>query len=403
MSNATPTPRDSTTAKAPQLRGWVEIFRAGTHKDSKGREFTASEADLDQIVANHKLGAAPAVIGHPKQDGPAYAWVGDLMRKGASLFSKFADINPAFDDGVALGAYRNRSISLINDPEHGLRLRHVGWLGAVPPAIDGLSPTPVQFSQADEAEVFEFAAFDDALRSAVWALDGVGRLLRGLREHVISQDGLDVADRVLPTWNVDDVVRQAEQARAQLDAAEPVSGSMFSTPPTGDPSMTTFTQEQLDAAKAQAAKEAADAATAAATAQFAAQGSELSELRQQRKQEKITGLIGGWKAKGLVLPADEAGLAEFMGAIEGQEVFTFSAAGTEAKKAPLDWFAEFMAARKPVVNLSKLPEGEVDQVDVNSVDSITKAAYQFQKDQAEAGKTVTFEFAVQQVTSKLPG
>jgi hypothetical protein len=135
MSNATPTPRDSTTAKAPQLRGWVEIFRTGTHKDSKGREFTASESDLDQIIQNHKLGAAPAVIGHPKQDGPAYAWVGDLMRKGASLFSKFADINPAFDDGVALGAYRNRSISLVRDPEHGLRLRHVGWLGAVPPAI----------------------------------------------------------------------------------------------------------------------------------------------------------------------------------------------------------------------------------------------------------------------------
>lgn len=399
MSNATPTPRDSTTAKAPQLRGWVEIFRAGTHKDSKGREFTASEADLDQIVANHKLGAAPAVIGHPKQDGPAYAWVGDLMRKGASLFSKFADINPAFDDGVALGAYRNRSISLVNDPEHGLRLRHVGWLGAVPPAIDGLSPAPVQFSQADEAEVFEFSATEDALRSAVWALDGLGRLLRGLREHVISQDGLEVADRVLPSWNVDDVLRQAEQARAQLDAAEPSPGSMFSTPPTGDPSMTTFTQEQLDAAKAQAAKEAADAAAA----QFAAQGSELSELRQQRKQEKITGLIGGWKAKGLVLPADEAGLAEFMGAIEGQEVFTFSAAGTEAKKAPLDWFAEFMAARKPVVNLTRPQQDDADQVDANSVDSITTAAHQFQKEQASAGKTVTFEFAVQHVTSKLPG
>jgi hypothetical protein len=402
MSNATPTPRDSTTAKAPQLRGWVEIFRTGTHKDSKGREFTASESDLDQIIQNHKLGAAPAVIGHPKQDGPAYAWVGDLMRKGASLFSKFADINPAFDDGVALGAYRNRSISLVRDPEHGLRLRHVGWLGAVPPAIDGLSPAPVQFSQAEGAEVFEFSAAEDALRSAVWALDGVGRLLRGLREHVISQDGLDVADRVLPIWNVDDVVRQAEQARAQLDAAEPLTtgtSSMFSTPPTGDPSMTTFTQEQLDAAKAQAAKDAADAAAA----QFAAQGSELAELRQQRKQEKITGLIGGWKAKGLVLPADEAGLAEFMGAIEGQEVFTFSAAGTEAKKAPLDWFAEFMAGRKAVVNLTKLPQDDADQVDVNSVDSITTAAHQFRKEQEEAGKTVTFEFAVQHVTSKLPG
>lgn len=398
MSNATNTPRDSTTAKAPQLRGWVEIFRAGKHKDSKGREFTASEADLDQIVANsQQLGVAPIVIGHPKEDGPAYGW-NELKRDGDRLFSRAYDINPAFDDGVALGAYRNRSISVVKDATHGLRLRHVGWLGAVPPAIDGLSPMPVQFNQVDGGEVFEFASTDDALSSLGWVLGNVGQLMRALREHLIESAGAETADRVIPTWQVDQVVSGAQAVRDALADSTALFSAPTTPPNAGDPPMPHITQEQLDAAVAKARLEAQELATQ----QFSAQGQELAELRATRQQEVITGLINGWTAKGVVLPAEASGMAEFMAAIDGQAVFSFSAAGSEAKKAPLDWFAEFMSSRKPVVKLGSLPEDDANHVDTNSVESITTAANQFMKDQEAAGKSVTFEFAVQQVSAQLP-
>ena len=66
--------QDHNTQKA--LSGqWINVFRAGTHTDSTGRVVTFTQADLDQIVANHDLGAAPAVIGHPKHNDPAYVWV----------------------------------------------------------------------------------------------------------------------------------------------------------------------------------------------------------------------------------------------------------------------------------------------------------------------------------------
>lgn len=402
MSTATTTPRDSTTAKAPQLRGWVEIFKAGTHTDSKGREFKATVADLDEIVANQELGRAPAVLGHPKDNDPAYAWVDGLKRDGERLFAKFGDINPAFDDGVALGAYRNRSIKIVRDKAKGLRLWHVGWLGAQPPAIDGLSPSPVQFAAGEVAEDFEFGA-DDAAASLTWAVDGIGRLLRGLRDHVIEQDGVDVADRVLPSWQIDSIVSQAQTARDALVDESRLAATAFSHHSTnGDPSMNTvvtLTPEQLEERLAQARTEA--------TAQFAAQGAELAELRAQRRNEKLDGLIKDWKAKGLILPAHEAGLREFMAALDDGQAFEFSAPGAETptKKAPLDFFAEFMAARAPVLKLGSTQQGqqaEHDDGPLNLEDpsAIEARANAFMKKESDAGRTVSFEFAVQHVTTQ---
>lgn len=404
MSTASTTPRDSTTAKAPQLRGWVEIFRAGTHTDSKGREFKASAADLDQIVANHALGRAPGVLGHPKDNDPAYAWVDGLKREGDCLFAKFGDINPAFDDGVALGAYRNRSIKIVRDKAHGLRLWHVGWLGAQPPAIDGLSPNPVQFAAGDFDDTHEFAHVDDAAAALGWALEGVGRLLRGLRDHVIEQDGAEVADRVLPTWSIDDVMSQAKAARDAL-MREPRAVAAFNHPSnTGDPSMPeiTLTQEQLDERLAAARAEAQQAAQA----QFAAQGQELAELRAQRRDERAQGLIDGWKAKGLILPADEAGLREFMGALDQAEAFEFTAPGAAApaKKGLLDFFAEFVSARKPAVKLggsgAGSQTGDDVALDLQDPVAINAAAAEFQKAEQAAGRLCSFEFAVQHVADQ---
>lgn len=407
MSTATQTPpnapRDSTTAKAPQLRGWVEIFRAGTHTDSKGREFKASTADIDQIVANHALGRAPAVLGHPKDNDPAFAWVDGIKREGDSLFAKFADINPAFDDGVALGAYRNRSIKIVRDKAHGLRLWHVGWLGAQPPAIDGLSPNPVQFAAGDFDDAHEFAQVDDAAAALGWALEGVGRLLRGLRDHVIEQDGAEVADRVLPTWSIDDVVNQAKAARDAL-MRESRAVAAFNHPSnTGDPSMSniTLTPEQLEEKLAAARREA----QTQAEAQFSAQGQELAELRSQRQAEKAQGLINGWKSKGLILPADEAGLREFMGALDQAEAFEFTAPGAAApaKKGLLDFFAEFVSARKPAVKLGGAGARGADDdqaLDLQDPVAINAAASEFQKAEQAAGRSCSFEFAVQHVASQ---
>ncbi len=122
---------------------WVEVFRSGEQTDSSGntRKWTAS--DLEKIVKNYnaKKHEAPVVVGHPKDNAPAFGWVAALKTDGRILFARFKQLIPEFIDAVKRGFYKKRSISLYPD----FTLRHIGFLGAVPPAIKGLAD--IKFSE----------------------------------------------------------------------------------------------------------------------------------------------------------------------------------------------------------------------------------------------------------------
>lgn len=384
--------------KAHQFKGlsdWIEVFRAGTHTDSKGRVCTFTEADLDQMVSNLALGAAPAVLGHPKHNDPAYGWVksGDAKREGASLYVKFSDINPAFEASVASGAYRNRSVSVVKDADAGFCLQHVGWLGAAPPAITGL--TPLDYSAELDAYQFEADDFDIGV-----ALSDTADMLRGLRDQLIADKGLDAADAALPSWRIQSLADAS--ARVIRDALadpedDPATPNPFSKPTTGG--VMSFTQEQLDAATAKAVKEAGDKSRS----DFVAQGEELLRLRSERQADRIGAQITGWKAKGLVTPAEEAGLAEFMGSLEnGGGEFTFSASDKSAvKKTPTQFFAEFMAGRKPLVKLGQqMAADDVAAVNGNDASALADAARSYMSEQAGKGLTVSLPEAVAHVSAQ---
>lgn len=128
------------------MTNWCEIFRTGKHISANGVEKEWTVSDLDTIVAqfNEKKPTAPIVIGHPKTNNPAYGWVDTLKREGKKLFATFKQVNEEFAEWVNKGLYKNRSISLYPD----MTLRHVGFLGAVPPAVKGLEE--FQFAENDE-------------------------------------------------------------------------------------------------------------------------------------------------------------------------------------------------------------------------------------------------------------
>ena len=130
---------------------WCEIFKTGTHTDSKGRQLNVTEDDLDKIVFNFKEQNpdVPLVIGHPKTNAPAYGWVDQLKRDGEKLLASFKDVSSEFKEWVDKGLYKTRSISLKDNC-----LRHIGWLGAQPPAIKGLEA--YQFEDDEQTAIFEF-------------------------------------------------------------------------------------------------------------------------------------------------------------------------------------------------------------------------------------------------------
>jgi hypothetical protein len=127
----------------------IEIFKAGTWTDSAGNTRTWTKNDLDEIVRKYneqKEHEAPVVIGHPKDNTPAYGWVERLERRGSSLWAKIKPTVHEFIDWVKQGLYKKVSISLYPD----LTLRHIGFLGAVPPAVKGLKAP--EFSEGEFIE-----------------------------------------------------------------------------------------------------------------------------------------------------------------------------------------------------------------------------------------------------------
>ncbi|HEY3276393.1 MAG TPA: hypothetical protein VGJ94_07210 [Syntrophorhabdaceae bacterium] len=111
------------------------VFKTGVHTDAAGNERTWTAGDLDRIASAYDPSGheAPVVIGHPKENSPAFGWVKGLIRKGAMLYAD-AELLPEFEEMIKKGLFRKRSISLYQDGT----LRHIGFLGAAPPAIKGL-------------------------------------------------------------------------------------------------------------------------------------------------------------------------------------------------------------------------------------------------------------------------
>lgn len=174
---------------------WIPIFRGGKQRDSNGFDHDG-DALIDSALAkfNASVHEPPAVIGHPKDNAPAYGWVEGLKegkdKLGRLLLAKFKQVQPEFAQMVQSGLFKKRSSAFYPDGS----LRHVGFLGAMPPAVKGLPD--VAFSEPADA-CFEF--------SEPWAWNNLADVMRNLREYFIEKEGPDTANRLIPDWQIDDM------------------------------------------------------------------------------------------------------------------------------------------------------------------------------------------------------
>jgi hypothetical protein len=125
-----------------------ECFRVGKHIAMNGLATQWGIADLDQIVRNYAIQQpAPLCIGHPASDGPAFGEVKELFRKHGVLYA-VAKCGDALINMVREGHYKHVS-SAFKQGINGWSLRHIGFLGALPPAVKGLAP--LQFAELMES------------------------------------------------------------------------------------------------------------------------------------------------------------------------------------------------------------------------------------------------------------
>lgn len=192
----------------------IEIFRAGTHTTMNGQQLEFTEADLFASAAAYSPAKheAPLVVGHPKHDAPAYGWVAGMTSDGKSLSANVGQLDAAFGEMVTAGRFKKISASFYppghpGNPAPGVYyLRHVGFLGAQPPAIKGLKA--VEFADGDTDLVT--IEFGDRER---WGWQAMASLLRRLRDKWIEKDGVESADQLLPSYLIDDVVKAGEEEK----------------------------------------------------------------------------------------------------------------------------------------------------------------------------------------------
>lgn len=187
-----------------------EIFMAGTHTDMSGNVREWTESDLDDIAAKYseRTVDAPIVCGHPNDSSPAFGWISKIYRQGKKLMAEPKDVVGEFADAVKKRMYKYVSIALRPDKS----VRHVGFLGGMPPAVKGLAE--VNFAANDDAVTYQFAD-----RETVNAFGAIARLFQSFRDRLIEQIGKEKADETVSQWDIDYLKQIKSDDRDALSAS----------------------------------------------------------------------------------------------------------------------------------------------------------------------------------------
>ena len=255
-----------------QFPSRIEIFRAGRHVDSSGRELNFTAADIAQIAAayNPELSEAPIVVGHPTLNGPAYGWAKKLHADGDRLLAEPHQVVAQFAELHSEGRFKKKSASLFHPDSPGnptpgkWYLRHIGFLGAQPPAVKGLRDA--QFAAPGDAILVEFMS---PLESSRWALTTARRLFSRVRDYLVEAVGAERAQQIVPDYELEQL---ANDITAIKTSDEPAATPAFSEPA---PAVTT-PQEPAMPDSNFAEREAALAAREAAVAESERQAREIA-------------------------------------------------------------------------------------------------------------------------------
>ena len=149
---------------------------------------------------NPQTHEAPFVLGHPKHDDPAYGWADHLeLSDDGFLLAYPKQVKAEFAESTNAGRHNKVSSSFYlpdspNNPTPGkLYLRHVGFLGAQPPAVKGLGT--VQFAENEEG-VVDFM-------SPTYAFELIADIFRRQRDALIESTSAEEADKQFPNWVID--------------------------------------------------------------------------------------------------------------------------------------------------------------------------------------------------------
>lgn len=266
----------------------LQVLKVGTHTDSKGQVHEFTEGMLKDIASKYDPATheAPMVLGHPKDNDPAVGWIksAEYNENTKSLELETDKEHPDFMEAFNNGSFKKWSVSLYPD----MSLRHLGFLGAVPPAIKGLSFIGFSQNAPEDGLTFDFMDYDEAFR-----FQDAGRLFRSLREYLIEKEGLEKTNALLPDWIINELENTKPTPMKEEAKAVP---SFSEKPKEGQTMMTQEEQAEFDRLKAENASFAEKQTTLEA---------EIDALKATAKQKEFNDFCEGLVAQGRMKATDK--------------------------------------------------------------------------------------------------
>jgi hypothetical protein len=380
----------------------IQCFKVGRHVAMSGAALAFAASDLAATAGAYDpaLHEAPIVIGHPALDAPAYGYVGGLSFAAGALEAAPRKIDPAFAEAVKNGSYGKVSAAFFPpdspaNPVPGVYyLRHVGFLGAMPPAVKGLRD-PADAVAAAAASYAEFAAaHPDVIVFSEWDDIENASLWRRLREWLIGKFGLEAADAAVPGYSVASLENSAQLELREAAATEvpPTPAAPAFAQPAAEPAQekSTVTEAEALALKAEndALKAKLDAASAAArNTRLAAAHAEHTAFAEDLQARAI------WPQAGVAL------VVETLDHLARQDAPVEFGEGAE-KKPLAQALRELLASLPPRVEFGQAASAARAAgtgLDTSDASAIALAARDHQDKERQSGRDVDIAHAVAHV------
>jgi len=307
----------------------IHIFKVGRHVASDGvvHEFTEEMLRASAAAYDPAKHEAPIVIGHPKHNTPAYGWAKSLSFAAPDLEAEPQQLAPEFVEWHRSGRVKKISASWYapdspQNPVPGVYyLRHIGFLGAQPPAVKGLRQS--EFAEAEEG-VIDFADWGDMQNASLW---------RRLRDWIIGKDGLDEADKVIPGY----AVASLEALARRNDGATPNNYEEDDMKTAAE-----IAAEKLALDKRAEEVSAQEAALRKQAAEFAEREKAVKAAEAATRRAAIVDFVGELVKDGKLLPRDKDGLIAFMAGPNEAGVIEFGEGDDKKSVAPDAWLKTFL-------------------------------------------------------------
>jgi hypothetical protein len=342
----------------PGLR--VEVLKVGTFRDMHGRDIPITRADLAELAASYDPARyrAPIVIGHPQIEDPSWGTIERFEVDGDSLYAVEGAVDAQFAAFREAGRFAERSLSYFlpqhpNNPTPGKKHpKHCGWLGAVPPAVPGLARlqgrdrlAALSAYDPNDQHVVALSMRNDRR----WGFGTSASLFRRVRDWMIEQFGLEKADMVVPSWEIDSL-REAAAPDPESDAPAYFSQpAQVATPAPvhQGPAMTQPNPQTVDLAAQQAALAEREQRVAAQEQQIAAAAAAAARTSAVEFADSLV-------ADGRLLPRNKSRVVELMLALPATQAVAFAGDdGGQQTKPAGEIFRELMLSLPKQIDFSQ--------------------------------------------------